>query len=93
MVGGVEKPAPPDPPSKRQHDGVDYDFVFSIDVKDDEPPLPLPYNHGGALRELDEPRSRVRIEADPVCCAQTTSTSWPPALSASMSCLRATSSA
>ncbi|BGP54048.1 hypothetical protein JCM8202_003047 [Rhodotorula sphaerocarpa] len=52
MVGGVEKPAPPDPPSKMQHDGVDYDFVFSIDVKDDEPPLPLPYNHGDDVDEL-----------------------------------------
>ncbi|GAA6064645.1 hypothetical protein JCM10212_004487 [Sporobolomyces blumeae] len=33
------------PPSNRTvHEGAEYDFVFQIDVKDDEPPLPLPYN-------------------------------------------------
>ena len=35
---------------KMQLDGVDYDFVFSIDVRDDAPPIPLAYNHGGMDR-------------------------------------------
>ncbi|GAA6026839.1 hypothetical protein JCM8097_005899 [Rhodosporidiobolus ruineniae] len=34
----------PAPPPRMEHDGQTYDYVFSIDVKDDEPPLPLPYN-------------------------------------------------
>ncbi|GAA5829533.1 hypothetical protein JCM11251_000195 [Rhodosporidiobolus azoricus] len=40
-------PAPP----RMVYDGTEYDYVFSIDVKDDEPPLQLPYNddpHGVA---------------------------------------------
>lgn len=32
------------------HDGVEYEYVFQIDVKDDEPPLPLPFNLEGASR-------------------------------------------
>lgn len=28
------------------HEGQEYDLVFSIDVKDGEPPLKLPFNHG-----------------------------------------------
>lgn len=31
------------------HEGVEYDYVFHIDVKDDEPPIPLPFNLEGAL--------------------------------------------
>lgn len=33
------------------HEGQEYDLVFSIDVKDDEPPLKLPFNlgDGGSL--------------------------------------------
>ncbi|GEM11646.1 ubiquitin homeostasis protein Lub1 [Rhodotorula toruloides] len=26
------------------HDGVEYDYVFQIDVRDDGPPIPLPFN-------------------------------------------------
>lgn len=29
---------------RMEHDGQEYDFVFSIDVADEMPPLPLPYN-------------------------------------------------
>ncbi|TKA54989.1 hypothetical protein B0A53_02462 [Rhodotorula sp. CCFEE 5036] len=37
---------------KMQLDGVDYDFVFSIDVRDDAPPIPLAYNHGDDVQQL-----------------------------------------
>ncbi|KDE08025.1 hypothetical protein MVLG_01727 [Microbotryum lychnidis-dioicae p1A1 Lamole] len=37
------------PTERMQHEGVEYDYVFSIDTKDDEPPLKLPYNIGGKL--------------------------------------------
>lgn len=36
---------------KMQLDGVDYNFVFSIDVRDDAPPIPFAYNHGGMDRK------------------------------------------
>ncbi|GAA5929549.1 hypothetical protein JCM3775_002372 [Rhodotorula graminis] len=42
-AGEDAAPAPP-PPTKMQHEGKEYDYVFRIDVKDDEPPLELPYN-------------------------------------------------
>lgn len=35
---------------KMQHDGVEYDYVFSIDIRDDAAPLPLPYNVDGMIR-------------------------------------------
>ncbi|GAA5996468.1 uncharacterized protein JCM10292_007629 [Rhodotorula paludigena] len=31
-------------PPKMEHEGKEYDYVFQIDVKDDEPPIPLPFN-------------------------------------------------
>lgn len=37
------------PASKTLFEGDHYDFVFSIDVKDDEPPLKLPYNLSGTV--------------------------------------------
>lgn len=45
--------APPDgltSPPKMEHEGKDYDYVFQIDVKDDEPPIPLPFNREGKSR-------------------------------------------
>ena len=33
---------------KMVHEGIEYDYVFQIDVSDDSPPLPLPYNLEGA---------------------------------------------
>ncbi|CDR47896.1 RHTO0S15e03378g1_1 [Rhodotorula toruloides] len=36
--------APSQPREKMLHEGVEYDYVFHIDVKDDEPPIPLPFN-------------------------------------------------
>ncbi|GAA5860612.1 hypothetical protein JCM3774_006226 [Rhodotorula dairenensis] len=38
--------------AKMQYEGVDYDYVFSIDVRDDAPPLPLPYNDGDDVNQL-----------------------------------------
>ncbi|WFD30442.1 hypothetical protein MSPP1_001461 [Malassezia sp. CBS 17886] len=32
------------PSQKKTHDGKEYDYVFDVDVKDDAPPLKLPYN-------------------------------------------------
>lgn len=29
-----------------EHEGEQYDYVFSVDVKDDAPPLKLPFNLG-----------------------------------------------
>lgn len=37
---------------KMQLDGVDYDYVFAIDVRDDAPPIPLAYNHGDDVQQL-----------------------------------------
>ncbi|SCZ97666.1 BZ3500_MvSof-1268-A1-R1_Chr4-3g07351 [Microbotryum saponariae] len=52
-VGQVVSQSSRSPASKStermQHEGVEYDYVFSIDTKDDEPPLKLPYNIGGKL--------------------------------------------
>ena len=31
-------------PSKTSHEGKEYDFVFSIDIAEGQPPLKLPYN-------------------------------------------------
>ncbi|XP_075153126.1 phospholipase A2 activator protein [Haematobia irritans] len=31
---------------KKLHEGKEYDYVFSVDISDTEPPLKLPYNHG-----------------------------------------------
>ncbi|XP_053984951.1 phospholipase A-2-activating protein isoform X2 [Hylaeus anthracinus] len=31
---------------KRLHNGVEYDYVFSVDIQDGVPPLKLPYNEG-----------------------------------------------
>ncbi|GAA5890265.1 hypothetical protein JCM6882_008775 [Rhodosporidiobolus microsporus] len=45
--------APPAPP-RLVHDGVEYDYVFSIDVKDDEPPLQLPFNLDDDPHEVSE---------------------------------------
>ncbi|GAA5835652.1 hypothetical protein JCM9279_004604 [Rhodotorula babjevae] len=42
-AGDSAAPARP-PQSRMQHDGNEYDYVFAIDVKDDEPALQLPYN-------------------------------------------------
>ncbi|GAA5915535.1 hypothetical protein JCM5296_001753 [Sporobolomyces johnsonii] len=44
--GSSEPCQPLAPSSKMEHDGQQYDFVFQIDVKDDEPPIPLPFNLG-----------------------------------------------
>jgi len=33
---------------KMVHEGKEYDYVFQIDVSDDSPPIPLPYNLEGA---------------------------------------------
>ncbi|TNY19859.1 phospholipase A-2-activating protein [Rhodotorula diobovata] len=48
VVDSLEAAAAAAPPAgpreKMQHDGKEYDYVFRIDVKDDEPPLPLPFN-------------------------------------------------
>lgn len=41
-----DQDAPTQQRAKMQHDGQEYDFVFSIDVKDDEPALKLPFNNG-----------------------------------------------
>ncbi|GAA5989155.1 hypothetical protein JCM10908_001187 [Rhodotorula pacifica] len=38
--------------AKMQHEGVEYDFVFHIDVRDDMPPIPLAYNQGDNVEEL-----------------------------------------
>ncbi|BGP38120.1 hypothetical protein JCM10449v2_002047 [Rhodotorula kratochvilovae] len=35
---------PAQPRAKMEHEGREYDYVFAIDVKDDEPPLNLPFN-------------------------------------------------
>ncbi|GAA5950023.1 hypothetical protein JCM21900_001368 [Sporobolomyces salmonicolor] len=49
-VVGTDAPAssepsrPAAPSSKMAYDGQEYDFVFQIDVRDEEPPLPLPFN-------------------------------------------------
>ncbi|BGP30238.1 hypothetical protein JCM10296v2_001990 [Rhodotorula toruloides] len=32
------------PREKMLHEGVEYDYVFQVDVKDDEPPIPLPFH-------------------------------------------------
>ncbi|KAM0792509.1 hypothetical protein ACM66B_005179 [Microbotryomycetes sp. NB124-2] len=34
------------PTSRMEHEGVEYDFVFSIDIADDQAPIKLPYNVG-----------------------------------------------
>ena len=39
-AGGSE----PSDPSKTSHEGKEYDFVFSIDIAEGQPPLKLPYN-------------------------------------------------
>lgn len=56
MVDSLEAAAAAAPPAgpreKMQHDGKEYDYVFRIDVKDDEPPLPLPFNLSGAFCAL-----------------------------------------
>ncbi|BGP14040.1 hypothetical protein JCM10213_005624 [Rhodosporidiobolus nylandii] len=45
VVGAEQAPqSRPPPPAKTMFEEQQYDFVFQIDVKDDEPPLPLPYN-------------------------------------------------
>ncbi|GAA5876514.1 hypothetical protein JCM8547_009412 [Rhodosporidiobolus lusitaniae] len=48
VVGSEAPPTATPPPAARparmEHEGVLYDYVFSIDVKDDEPPLKLPFN-------------------------------------------------
>ncbi|XP_076300177.1 phospholipase A2 activator protein [Lasioglossum baleicum] len=31
---------------KKLHNGIEYDYVFSVDIQDGVPPLKLPYNHG-----------------------------------------------
>lgn len=31
---------------KKLHEGVEYDFVFDVDISDTEPPIKLPYNRG-----------------------------------------------
>ncbi|KAH8240641.1 hypothetical protein KR026_002636 [Drosophila bipectinata] len=31
---------------KKMHEGKEYDFVFSVDISDTEPPIKLPYNRG-----------------------------------------------
>ncbi|GAA6001146.1 hypothetical protein JCM10207_007431 [Rhodosporidiobolus poonsookiae] len=58
-IGEVVQPEPssapasgPPAPPRMEHKGTMYDYVFQIDVKDDEPPLPLPYN-------LDDDRHAV----------------------------------
>ncbi|PRQ73969.1 hypothetical protein AAT19DRAFT_15536 [Rhodotorula toruloides] len=35
---------PSQPREKMLHDGVEYDYVFQIDIKEDEPPISLPFN-------------------------------------------------
>lgn len=45
-----------------EFDGQEYDFVFSIDVADDTPPLPLPYNRDSVFaRLIAEMKARTRI--------------------------------
>lgn len=31
---------------KQLHNGIEYDYVFSVDIQDGVPPLKLPYNNG-----------------------------------------------
>ncbi|SCV69115.1 BQ2448_2135 [Microbotryum intermedium] len=52
VVSASRSTAPSSKPTeKMEHEGVEYDYVFSIDVKDDEPPLKLPYNVGDDMHE------------------------------------------
>lgn len=51
-------PPPSSAAGKTEHEGQEYDFVFSIDVKDDEPPLKLPYNLSGTFRRCCDIRAR-----------------------------------
>lgn len=51
----VDNPSSAEPApaaAKTTFEGEEYDLVFSIDVKDDEPPLKLPYNFGDGARSL-----------------------------------------
>lgn len=32
--------------SKQLYNGMEYDYVFSVDIQDGVPPLKLPYNNG-----------------------------------------------
>jgi len=58
--------APARPPqSKMEHDGKEYDYVFGIDIKDDEEPLQLPYNLEGASVSLSLPAFSLAISASP----------------------------
>ncbi|GAA5970030.1 hypothetical protein JCM11641_000240 [Rhodosporidiobolus odoratus] len=44
VAAEADAPSASAAPSKMEHEGTLYDYVFAIDVKDDEPPLRLPYN-------------------------------------------------
>ncbi|KAK4053110.1 hypothetical protein OIV83_001845 [Microbotryomycetes sp. JL201] len=44
VVQGSEANQPSKSVSRMKHEGVEYDYVFSIDVADDQPPLSLPFN-------------------------------------------------
>jgi hypothetical protein len=45
---------------KMVHERKEYDFVFQIDVSDDLPPIPLPYNIEGTLHRVDSEGSVER---------------------------------
>ena len=34
---------------KKMHNGIEYDYVFDVDMEDGAPHLKLPYNTGGSL--------------------------------------------
>lgn len=46
LVGDVTGATGASPTSKKQFEGKSYDYVFSVDIADDAPPLNLPYNRG-----------------------------------------------
>lgn len=45
-IGDILGQSKENKPGKQMHNGVEYDFVFSVDIEDGKPPLKLPYNLG-----------------------------------------------
>lgn len=54
VVAGAEKPAAEGGGRGKVVDGVEYDFVFDVDVADGQPPLRLPYNRGEDVYQAAE---------------------------------------
>jgi phospholipase A-2-activating protein len=47
VVGGVGSG------QKKLHDGIEYDYIFDVDIAEGAPPLKLPYNVSGTSSILN----------------------------------------